>query len=74
MLAPLHAQMNEGALLGSKHSLSVGRCIKWRIARCYDADALLKVSAASNAASPLLLSSSYRSSPAMRMFGGGWQS
>ena len=49
------AQMNEGAMLGSKHSLSVGRCLKWRILRCYDADALLKVGAASGAASPVLL-------------------
>jgi hypothetical protein len=39
--------MNEAPLLGSKHSLSVGRCMKWRIARCYDADALLKVRPAS---------------------------
>lgn len=36
-------QMNEPALLSTKLSAQVGRCLKWRIARCYDADALLKV-------------------------------
>lgn len=36
-------KMNEPALLGTKLSGQVGRCLKWRIARCYDADALLKV-------------------------------
>lgn len=35
--------MNEPSLLGSKHSMAVARSIKWRVARCYDADALFKV-------------------------------
>lgn len=36
-------QMNEPAVLSTKLSGQVGRCLKWRIARTYDADALLRV-------------------------------
>ena len=37
------AQMNESAILGTKLSVQVARCVTWRIARCYDPDALFKV-------------------------------
>lgn len=36
-------QMNESAILGTKLSVQVARCVSWRIARCYDPDALFKV-------------------------------
>ncbi len=36
-------QMNESAILGTKLSVQVARCVTWRIARCYDPDALFKV-------------------------------
>lgn len=35
--------MNESAILGTKLSVQVARCVTWRIARCYDPDALFKV-------------------------------
>ncbi len=50
MMDILHAkcvvmlQLNESALLSAKLSAHVSRTVKWRIARCYDADALFKVS------------------------------
>lgn len=39
----LAVQLNESALLSAKMSAHVSRTVKWRIARCYDADALFKV-------------------------------
>ena len=40
---PLDLQMNESAILGTKLSVQVARCVTWRIARCHDPDALFKV-------------------------------
>ena len=37
------AQMNEPALLNTCHSVQVSRILKWRVARTYQADMLLKV-------------------------------
>ncbi|CAK0782973.1 hypothetical protein CVIRNUC_006168 [Coccomyxa viridis] len=36
-------KMNESAILGTKLSVQVARCVSWRIARCYDPEALFKV-------------------------------
>lgn len=36
-------KQNEGAILGTKLSVQVARCVTWRIARCYNPDALFKV-------------------------------
>ena len=36
-------QMNEPALLNTCHSVQVSRILKWRVARAYQADVLLKV-------------------------------
>lgn len=36
-------QMNEPALLNTCHSVQVSRILKWRVARTYQADMLLKV-------------------------------
>ena len=36
-------QMNEPALLNTCHSVQVSRILKWRVARTYQADVLLKV-------------------------------
>lgn len=36
-------QMNEPALLNTCHSVQVSRILKWRVARAYQADILLKV-------------------------------
>ena len=35
--------MNEPALLNTCHSVQVSRILKWRVARTYQADVLLKV-------------------------------
>ena len=40
----LWMQMNEPALLNTCHSVQVSRILKWRVARSYQADVLLKVS------------------------------
>lgn len=40
---PWDPQMNESPILGTKLSVQVARCVTWRIARCYDPDALFKV-------------------------------
>ena len=37
-------KMNEPALLNTCHSVQVSRILKWRVARSYQADVLLKVS------------------------------
>ena len=40
---PSGLQMNEPALLNTCHSVQVSRILKWRVARTYQADMLLKV-------------------------------
>lgn len=43
MPCPFPLQMNEPALLNTCHSVQVSRILKWRVARTYQADVLLKV-------------------------------
>jgi len=56
--------MNESAILGTKLSVQVTRCVTWRIARCYDADALFKVHPHT--------SSPFACGYALSWFGVGW--